>query len=419
MPRRGQLWFVLWLFLHLTMPLSAENWPEFRGPRGDGSTTSTKLPLEFSETKHVRWKTPLAGKAWSSPVVWGRQIWLSNATEDGKQLSAVCLDGDSGKMLHDLLLFDIAEPQFCHPFNSFGSPTPAIEENFVYIHFGSAGTACVDTRTAKVVWARQDLPCDHFRGPGSSPVIWNDLLLLTLDGFDYQYVTALDKRTGKTVWKTDRNIDYGDVGNADGDYKKAYSTPAVFDINGTPTMISPSAICTIAYDVRDGKELWRAQTGGYNSGCRVILHQGLAIGHTESGMKLFAIKPDGRGDVTNTHVVWTHAKGTPTRPSPVVKGDLLFTLANDGVVSCLLAKTGELKWQKRLEGDYSASPLIAGDRIYCFSQDGDCPVFAAKDEFELLAENQLDEGFMASPAVLDDALILRTRTHVYRIESQE
>lgn len=405
------------LTLFVATPLfSGEPWPEYRGPRGDGQSRAKNLPLTWSETENARWKTKIPGKAWSSPVVWEDQIWLSNATEDGKKLYGVCIDAKSGAVLHDVTVFDIAEPQYCVAFNSYASPTPAIEAGRVYLHFGSPGTACLDTKTGAVVWSRRDLPCNHFRSAGSSPILWKDLLILTFDGFDYQYLAALDKHTGRTVWKTDRNIDYGDEGNADGDLKKAFSTPTVSEIDGVPTLVSPSAIATVAYDARDGKELWQAKTGGYNSACRPIFFDGLFVGHTEGGMRLFAIRPDGRGDITESHVAWTASKSAPTRPSPIVIGDLMFIISNEGVVSCLEAKSGKQVWQKRLEGDYSASPLYANGRIYFFSQDGLTPVIAAERTFNKLAENKLDDGFMASPAVADDALILRTRTHLYRIE---
>lgn len=395
----------------------AENWPEFRGPRGDGHSTATNLPLEFSESQNIRWKIGMDGKAWSSPVIWGNQIWLSNATADGKKLFGVCVDADSGKKLHDLTIFEIEKPAFCIPFNSYASSTPVVEEGRVYLHFGSAGTACLKSNTGEVIWKRQDLPCNHFRAPGSSPIVWRDLLILTFDGFDYQYVAALNKQTGETVWKTDRNINYGND-ETDGDLKKAFSTPQVKEINGVPTLVSPSAGETIAYDARDGKELWRARTGGYNAGCRPIFFDDLVVGHTEGGLRLWAIRADGRGDVTDSHIAWTFSKSTPTRPSPVVVGELMFIISCEGVATCLEAKTGKQIWQKRLEGDYSASPLYANGRIYFFSQDGHIPVIAAEREFQKLAENKLDDGFMASPAVIDDSLILRTRTHLYRVENR-
>ena len=188
-------------------------WPEFRGPNGSGKAAATGLPLTWSETENVRWKTPLHGRAWSSPVVLGNQVWVTTATADGRQLSAIAVDQAKGTVIHDIKLFDVATPQYAHPFNTYASPTPVIEPGRVYVTFGSPGTAAIDTATGKVLWERRDFECNHYRGAGSSPVIFRDLLLLHYDGSDLQYVVALDKRTGKTVWKTQRSIDFKDLGS--------------------------------------------------------------------------------------------------------------------------------------------------------------------------------------------------------------
>jgi outer membrane protein assembly factor BamB len=399
--------------------LAQGHWPEFRGPHGDGHAISPRLPLHWSESKNVAWKTPISGRAWSSPVVWKNQIWLSNATADGKILSAICIDVKTGKLLCNQVLFEIAEPEDRHEFNSYASPTPVIEEGRVYLHFGSSGTACLDTRKFSRAWQRQDLPCNHLRGSGSSPLIWKDLLILTFDGADYQYLVALDKHSGKTVWRTDRNIDYGADKNSNGDFKKAYSTPAVKDVEGTPMLVSVSAAATIAYDARDGKELWRVPTGGYNSGCRPVFFKDLMIGNSEGGMSLFAIRYGAKSKVFRAESAWTYPRGAPARSSPLVVGDLVFANSDAGVLSCLEGQTGKAVWQKRLEGDYSASSLFADGRIYFCNQDGLTTVVAASRDFQKLAENVLDGGCMASPAVSGDSLILRTETHVYRIEHQE
>ena len=177
------------------------NWPEFRGPQGNGISTSTNLPLRWSEEQNVKWSTPIHGKGWSSPVIWGQQVWLTTATADGHELFAVCIDRDTGKVIHDLKLFDVAKPQFCHPFNSYASPTPAIEAGRIYVTFGAPGTACLDTQTGKVLWARRDIECNHFRGAGSSPILYSNLFFLNFDGSDHQFVLALDKQTGRTVWR--------------------------------------------------------------------------------------------------------------------------------------------------------------------------------------------------------------------------
>lgn len=412
---RTTLLLLVAVLLPIAVPLSAaEYWNQFRGPRGDGQTGSRALPSEWSETKNVSWKTALHGKAWSSPVVWGSQVWMTSATEDGKQLFALGVDAGTGRIVHDLTVFTIAEPMFCIPYNSYASPTPVVDAGRLWVHFGSAGTACLDTADGRILWTRQDLPCDHFRGPGSSPIPFRDLLIVNFDGFDHQYVVALDKQTGRTVWKTDRTIAYG---SEDGDFKKAYCTPTVLEHAGRLQLVSPAAVGTVAYDPLTGRELWKVYHGGFNAAARPLYSHGLVIISTEGGLRLLAVRPDGTGDVTKTHIAWSCMKATPTRPSPVIVGDHLYMVNDQGIVSCLDLQTGVATWTHRMGGRHSASPLHAAGRIYFFDEDGRSRVIEANPRaFRLLAENSLDAGCMASPAVLEDALLLRTKTHLYRIE---
>jgi outer membrane protein assembly factor BamB len=339
---------------------------------------------------------------------------MTTATEDGTSLSAVRVDLKSGKVTHDKRVFHVKKPQYINPFNSYASPTPVIEEGRVYVHFGAHGTAAIDTATGKVLWTRQDLPCDHFRGPGSSPILFENLVILTFDGFDLQYVVALDKNTGDTVWKTDRNIDYG---TDDGDFMKAYGTPRVISVNGQPQLISPSAGATISYDPRTGKEIWRVKSGGMNAATRPLWAFGMIYATTaNSGFQLFAARPDGQGEVTKTHVVWKQPKTVPTRSSPILVDELIYMVNDAGIASCVEAKTGRQVWAQRLGGNYTASPVYGDGKLYFFSQEGECPVLEPGREFKLLAKNKLEEGCMASPAIADNALLVRTRTHLYRIE---
>ena len=392
---------------------AGENWPQFRGPRADGQSAAQGLPVTFGEAENVRWKTPVHGKAWSSPVVWDQQVWLTTASKDGKELGAACVDAESGRIVHDVVVFRIDNPQYCHPMNSYGTPTPVIEKGRVYLHFGVHGTACLDTATAKPLWTRQDFSCDHFRGPASSPIVVGDLLVLTFDGIDVQYLVALDKATGKTVWKRDRNIAY-EIESTD--YHKAYSTPAVITVRGHQQLVSPSAGATMAYVPETGEEIWRVRSGGMNAAALPLFGHGLVyVTSAAGGFQLFAVRPDGHGDVTDTHVAWKFAKNIPTRSSQILIGERLFMISDTGVASCVDAKSGQGVWQKRLEGAFSASPLYAEGRVYFFGEEGEIPVVAAADECRLLATNHLDEGFMASPAVYQNSLILRSRTALYRI----
>ncbi len=399
----------------LSCQVDAANWDQFRGPDGNGHASATALPVTWSETENVVWKMPVEGKAWSSPVVADGVVWLTNATPDGKRLSLVALDAARGELLHDLTLFEIAEPAFCHEFNSYASPTPVVSGGRLWAHFGSPGTACVDTATGKVLWARQDLPCDHHRGAGSSPILVDGLLVLTFDGFDRQYVAALDAETGRTVWQADRAIDYG---TDDGDMKKAYSTPTAFTHAGRPQLVSPSAVATIAYDPATGEELWRVVHGGFNAACRPLYENGLVVICIQRGDALLAVRPEGSGDITGEQVVWRAGKAAPTRPSQCVVGEQLYMVSDTGIFSCLDLATGEPRWTERRSGRYSASLIEGGGQLYAFDEDGGCVVFAANpEEFVLLGENRLEAGCMASPAVVDADLIVRTKTHCYRIGS--
>lgn len=390
-----------------------EYWNQFRGAAGDGQVAARALPRRWSEEQGIAWKTPIHGKAWSSPVVWGGEVWLTSATADGKKLFAIGVDAETGRILHDITVFEIAEPMFCYPYNSYASSTPVIEKGRLWVHYGSAGTACIDTDHGKVVWSRQDLPCDHHRGPGSSPIVFRDLLIINFDGFDLQYVVALDKHTGETVWKTDRTIDYG---SDNGDRKKAYCTPTVFEHGGRLQLVSPGAAGTVAYDPLTGKELWKVHHGGFNAAARPLYSQGLVIINTEGGDKLLAVRPDGEGDVTETHVAWRCNRSTPTRASQLVIGDHLYMVNDNGIVSCLSVADGKTVWTHRMGGRHSSSPVHASGCIYFFDEDGTSHVIAADPkEFRLLAQNHLDNGCMASPAVIGDHLLVRTKTHLYRI----
>jgi outer membrane protein assembly factor BamB len=406
-------------------PLRAEaQWPQFRGPDGSGVSDSRGLPLSWSETTNVRWKTRIHGRAWSSPVILGGQLWLTTATEDGRELYAVALDPESGKILYDIKLFDVAKPQYAHPFNTYASPTPVIEPGRVYVTFGAPGTAALDTKTGKLIWERRDIECNHFRGAGSSPILFGDLLIMHFDGSDHQFVMALDKNTGKTVWRTERSIDYKDLGpngkpQAEGDFRKAFATPHVTTVAGKPVLISIGSKATYGYEPSTGKELWRIEEPtNFSGSTRPVVGHGLVFYPSGwSAGQVLAVRPDGSGDVTDTHVAWRLLKGVPKKPSLLLLGDMIFMIGDTGVASAVAAKTGEVAWTARLDGSYSASPIAADGRVYVFSEEGKATVLEAAKHFNVLAENALDDGFMASPAVAGRALFLRTRTSLYRIEA--
>ena len=402
---------------------ATDDWPQYRGPSGDGHSAAKGLPLTFSDSEHVKWKTAIHGRGWSSPVIWGSQVWLTTATEDGTALSVVCVDKDSGKVLRDDVIFRVAMPQFCHKFNSYASPTPVIEEGRIYATFGSPGTACLDTKTGAVLWQRTDFVCNHFRGAGSSPIVWGDLLIMNFDGSDTQFIVALDKKTGKTVWRTERSVDYRDLDKdgkpeAEGDWRKAYGTPYVMMQDGKPVLLSSGAKAHYAYEPATGKEIWRIDDHAHHStAARPVVGLGMvfiAAGFSQG--EVFAVKLGGQGPLDQSQVVWRVKKSAPNKPSLLLIDDLIYMINDGGIVTCADAKTGEAVWSQRVQGNYSASPIFADGRIYVSSEEGKVAALAPGREFKLLAENKLEDGFMASPAVSGKALFLRTKTHLYRIE---
>jgi outer membrane protein assembly factor BamB len=401
------------------MSLSAagqDRWPQFRGPHANNHAGGAKLPTRWSESQHIKWKTPLHDSGWSSPVVWGDQIWVTAATADGKQDFAICVDKNSGKIVHDIRLWEVEKPSpLGNALNGYASCSPVIEAGRVYVHFGSYGTACLDTASGKVLWQRRDLPCEHFRGPGSSPILFENLLIFHMDGYDYQYIVALDRQTGATVWKTDRNIEYG---TTNGDLMKGFYTPIIVEAAGKLQLISPSSKACMSYDPRSGREYWRVRYNSHSGAGMPAFGHGLLYLNTGFGAAdLLAVRPDGAGDVTSTHVVWTAKKSIGSKPSQLLVGELIFNVDDEpGVASCLDALTGQELWSKRLSGKYSASPLYANGNVYFFSEDGSTTVVQAAREYAERSVNMLDDGFMASPAVAGNALILRTRSALYRVE---
>lgn len=418
---------LLCLLASFAPPASAD-WPDFRGPTFDGhvpksGTNQPALPLRWSETENVKWKTAIPHRGWSSPVILGKQIWLTTATTDGHDFFAVCVDSDSGNIIFNERVFhsDAPEP-LGNAVNCYASPSPVIEPGRVFVHFGSYGTACLNADDFKVIWKRDDLPCRHYRGPGSSPILFGDVLILTMDGIDFQYVVALDKKTGRTVWKTDRTADWNDIETdgrprGDGDLRKAYSTPLVADFAGGKQLLTVGSKAAYSYDPQTGREIWKVNHAGFSTASRPLFDGTNAIFVTGHGKgETLAVRATGSGDVTATNILWRVSRGSPRMSSPVQVGDLVFMVTDSGIASCLEAATGKEVWQERIEGGYSASLLYANERLYCFSQDHDTLVLRPSRKFEVLAKNNLDEGFMASPAVSGNALYLRTRTQLYRVE---
>ncbi len=414
------------------------NWPEFRGPLGNGyvATDSSKLPLHWSETENVRWRTPIPGLGWSTPVVMDGKVWVTTATEDGRDFFILCIDAATGKVIHNKKLFHCDSPEpLGNNVNCYAAPSPAIELGRVYAHFGSYGTACLDTATGDVLWSRDDLRCRHYRGPSSSVVLFDNLVILTFDGVDLQYTVALDKATGNTVWRKDREVEWNDqdvTGKGaqeakrllDGDHRKAHCTPILYAAaDGKNQMLSVGAKSAFAYDPTTGHDLWRVNYDDFSVAPRPLYRDGIAylvtgITHPE----LWAVRVDGTGNVTNTHVDWRLNSRVAKTASPLLIDDLIYMVSDDGILNCVDVKTGKPAGSRRIGGGFAASPIYVGGtepRIYFCDQEGKTTIIKPDKKFEQLAENTLDEGCMASPAVDGSSLILRTRTHLYRIENIE
>ncbi|MFN0107778.1 MAG: PQQ-binding-like beta-propeller repeat protein [Blastocatellia bacterium] len=397
---------ILLAILLLSVPALAQDWPEFRGPSGQGHSTERGLPVTWSETKNVKWKAAIPGKGWSSPAIKGDRIWLTTATEEGKSLRAVCVDLKTGAVLLNIELFRLKSSGPLHAKNSLASPTPLLEGDKVYLHFGANGTACI-TQTGEIVW-KTKLDYDNGQhGPGGSPVIYEDLLIVNCDGQETQYVAALDKQTGKARWRKYRTG------------AQAYTTPLVVKLPAGDQLISIGAFRTFAYEPRTGKELWNVSYGdGFSNVPRPVYGNGLvyiATGFMQPA--LLAVKLDGKGDVTKSGVVWTLKRGAPLTPSPLLVGEELYLVSDNGIASCVDAKTGAQHWQMRLGGNHSASPLFADGRIYFLSEEGESVVIAPGKEFKTLARNQLDGQTLASMAVSSGSIFIRSQSHLYRLSN--
>ena len=412
-----------------------QNWPEWRGPDGQGAASARNVQVEWSETKGVVWKTPVPGRGWSSPVIEGNEIWMTTAIEKGASpaeadrrlktntgdqpvtvlesvsLRAVCVARDTSKVLDDIELLNVKEPQWVHQLNSYASPSPIIENGKLYCHFGAYGTACLDTASRKVVWKNEDIHIMHENGPGSTPVLWEDRLIAHFDGSDQQFIAALDKNTGKVVWKTPRS----GAMNARDQLKKAYGTPLIVMINDKPVVVSSAADWVYGYEPATGKELWKVPYGelGFSMSVRPVADDERVYFSTSFGKsKVMALKYAG---VTTPEIAWQNNKNAPKISSPVLCSGLLFYVDDGGIVSCVDTKTGEALYRERLGGKFSSSPILADGKLYFCSREGVVSVVEAGQQFMVLAQNTLDGQIMASPAAVDGTLFIRTDKALYRI----
>ena len=397
--------FVL-LFLIVVVDIRGEDWPEFRGPTGQGHSSETGLPLTWSETRNVRWKAAIPGRGWSSPSILGDRIWVTTATDEGRSLRALSLDRETGAILHNVEVFRLKSLGTINAKNSHASPTPVLEGDRVYLHFGAHGTACI-TQSGDIVWKIR-LDYDNGQhGPGGSPVLYEDLLIVSCDGQDVQFVAALDKMTGKVRWKRSR------------EGFQAYTTPLVLRLAAGDQVISPGAFRAVAYEPKTGKEIWQVKYGdGFSNVPRPVFGNGLVFictGFQEPS--LLAVRVDGHGDVTKKSIGWTLKRGVPKTPSPLLVGDELYFVNDDGIATCVDANTGIEHWRARFGGSFSASPIYADGRIYFLSEEGSSVVLSPGKQLKVLAKNELDGETLASMAVSGGSIFIRSRTHLYRLSN--
>ncbi len=399
-------------FLAASVPHAAD-WPQFRGPTGQGHAPDEAVPLEWSETENVTWKTPVPGSGWSSPVVAGGRLWLTTALIEpntGSSLRLLAFDAETGSPALDVEVFDSSEVYPLNPKNSLASPTPVLDPDGqrVYVHFGATGTAAVST-AGDILW-RTRFPYISQHGNGGSPILHDGMLIVSIDGYDTAYLVAVDARTGEEAWRSVRPDPVS----------QAYSTPIVIDVGGGEQIVNVSAFRTSGHDPASGRQVWEVvYPRGFSNVPRPVFGHGLV--YVSTGFQqptLLAIRADGAGDVTRSHVAWQLRRGAPLTPSPILVGDELYIVTDLGIATCVDALTGEIHWQERLGGNHSASPVFAGGRIYFQNERGVTTVLAPGTEFDVLARNRLDGSTLASMAVSDGALFLRTDTHLHRIEER-
>jgi outer membrane protein assembly factor BamB len=402
-----------------------KNWTHFRGSNLNGIATAENIPLKWDEST-IKWKTGIHDNGYSSPVVYDNQIWVTTAKPDGKELYAVCIDFRTGEIIYDIKVFTPDEVEGKHSLNTYASPTPCIEKGFVYVHYGSLGTACINTSNGSIVWKRTDFKCKHVQGPASSPVIYKNLLILHFEGTDVRYIVALDKSNGKLIWRSDRPAEPYEPLTEIG--RKAYTTPLLINVKGRDMLISNGSAVCIAYDPNNGREIWRVVNGAESTIAMPITEKGIVFwyagymvaGDGSSFTELLAVNPDGTGDITGTNVIWKKRDGLSRNQclTPVVKDGLIYTVNTRNMLMCLDAVTGEEVWSTHVTSNYDASPIYVNGNIWFFSVKGEALAIKAGRKYEVIAQNQTDSGIWATPAILRNSVILRTQKYLYRIGSE-
>jgi outer membrane protein assembly factor BamB len=392
-----------------------EDWFQFRGPGGQGHSAARALPVHWSATENVRWKRQIPGKGWSSPVALGDRIFLTTAIPTGEthELHALALDAGSGEIEWDATVFASLVPEFTglHGRNSYATPTPLVDGNRIFVHFGPHGTACLNL-DGETIWKTRELKYESTLGGAGSPALVDGILIISCDGSDKQFVVGLDANTGKIRWKTNRRP-------ANEERRYAFSTPLVIDVGGKKQVVSSGGYDANSFDPQTGADIWRVNYGGCSTVTRPVFGNGMVY-FTAGYSLMFAIHPDGHGDIGKSHVAWRQAKSMPKLPSPLLEGESLYLIEDAGIASCLDALTGKPRWVHRVGGEFSASPLMAAGKIYALDEVGTTTIFAADSkQYVQIAKNSLNQQCMASPGVIDNALLIRTLSSLYRSENED
>ncbi len=399
---------------------SSDNWTHFRGSSLDGIAGPGDYPTTWDDSTNTQWIATIEGKGWSSPVVLGGQVWITNASTDGKEMYAECYDLKTGEQLFQTVLFSPDSVYRIHAINSYATPTPAIEKGFIYVHFGRYGTACINTKTGDKVWERTDMQCRHVQGPGSSLLLHGEKLIVHMEGTDVQEIFALDKHTGETIWKTSRNPVFYEHLKEIG--KKAYTTPIVINTNSRELLISNGSAVVNAYDIETGEEVWFIPQGEDSTVAMPVEYNGKVYFYTgfvtpEDGEKyceLWAVDPRGTGDLTE-NIMWRAPSPILQLSTQVIVDGLLYTVDSRSTLYCMDAKTGEVIWSEKLKGKFNSSPIAANGNIYISTTRGETIVFKQGRNYDLVSQNKLDGEIWATPAFVDGSILMRTSKGLYRI----
>jgi hypothetical protein len=401
---------VIGVLLLVLMEARAENWQGFRGPRGDGTSAEKGLPLQWSATENVAWKVPIPGRGHSSPIVWDDRIFLVSCIEEKEERILLCLDRRTGKTLWQRTVLKSPLEQI-HQLNSYASSTPLTDGERVYVSFldrEKMFIAAYDFNGNKV-WAVRPGVFFSKHGYCSSPILYKDTLIVNGDHDGDGYIVALNRRTGETVWKTAR------VNNT-----RSYCTPIIREIGGRPHMMLSGSKCVASYDPNDGSLQW-IMDGPTEQFVAAPVFNGKLLFITAGypDRHIVAIRPDGKGKVTEAHIVWRTRRGCSYVPSPIVWGNYFLIVSDGGFASCFDADTGDMRWTERLGGGHSASLVSSEDRVYFLSDAGVMTVVRPGATFEKLAVNEIGEETFASPVISQGQIFIRGVKHLFAIGQGE